>query len=245
MPRLRGRRKWLSGWLIEAGLNVLAHVLGKPYVQIFAEFREASIGIGPAPTEGINRGWTGDVKYHLGAQGTMREGDEVRMMLTLAPNPSHLEYIDPAIDGMARASQERRDAPGWPRQDTAKALPILIHGDAAFPGEGVAAETLNLSRLAGYQTGGTVHVIANNQLGFTTSIAAARSTLYASDLAKGFEIPIIHVNADDVAALYCRGSIGARLSHALPKGCAYRPGGLPPLGTQRRRRTQLYPALDV
>ncbi|HZS92260.1 MAG TPA: 2-oxoglutarate dehydrogenase E1 component [Chloroflexota bacterium] len=191
-------------------LNVLAHVLEKPYEQLFAEFREAAIGMGPAPTEGINRGWSGDVKYHLGAVGELRDGGEVRVKLTLASNPSHLEYVDPVIEGMARAAQDVRTEPGRPRQEIGRALPILIHGDAAFPGEGVVAETLNLSRLAGYCTGGTIHIIVNNQLGFTTSPADSRSTLYASDLAKGFEIPVIHVNGDDPLACLS----AARLAYA-------------------------------
>jgi len=130
--------------------------------------------------------------------------------LTLAHNPSHLEFVNPVVEGFARAAQERRDERGAPPQNVAKALCITIHGDAAFPGEGVVAETLNLSRLPGYQTGGTIHIIANNQIGFTTSSDQSRSTLYASDLAKGFEIPIIHVNADDPEACLS----AAALAHA-------------------------------
>lgn len=205
-----GTLEVVMGMAHRGRLNVLAHVLGKPYEQLFAEFREASIGMGPAPTEGINRGWTGDVKYHLGAVGAMTESGEVRVMLSLASNPSHLEYVDPVIEGMTRASQERRNAPGPPRQDVDRALPVLIHGDAAFPGEGVMAETLNLSGLPGYHTGGTVHIIMNNQLGFTTGSCDARSTLYASDLAKGFEIPVVHVNADDQESCLA----AARMAHA-------------------------------
>ena len=118
----------------------------------------------------------------------------------MAPNPSHLEFVDPVVQGMARAADEDRRRPGRPRQDEAASLCVLIHGDASFPGQGVVAETLNLSRLAGYRTGGTLHLIANNQLGFTTEPRDGRSTLYASDLAKGFEMPIVHVNADDPIA---------------------------------------------
>jgi 2-oxoglutarate dehydrogenase E1 component len=118
----------------------------------------------------------------------------------MANNPSHLEFVNPVVEGFTRAAQDKRDAPGAPVQNPDAAWAIVIHGDAAFPGEGVVAETLNLSRLAGYQTGGTIHLIANNQVGFTTEPNEARSTLYAADLAKGFEIPILHVNADDPAA---------------------------------------------
>ncbi len=200
-----GAREVVIGMAHRGRLNVLAHVLGKPYERLFAEFREAAIGEGPAPTEGINRGWTGDVKYHLGATGKMRQ-----VALTMASNPSHLEFVDPVIEGMARAVQDRRDGPGAPSQDIGAALPILIHGDAAFPGEGVVAETLNLSQLAGYRTGGTLHIIANNGVGFTTMPGDGRSTLYASDLARGFEIPIVHVNADDPIACLS----AARLAHA-------------------------------
>src|SRR6185369_6792994 len=118
----------------------------------------------------------------------------------LAPNPSHLEWVNPVVEGITRACDERRDAPGPAVQDELSSLALLIHGDASFPGQGVVAETLNLSRLPGYRTGGTLHIIANNQLGFTTDPREGRSTLYASDLAKGFEIPIVHVNADDPIA---------------------------------------------
>ena len=115
----------------------------------------------------------------------------------LAPNPSHLEFVNPVVEGMARASQDHASQPGPPPQDRNRALAILLHGDAAFPGQGIVAETLNFSGLPGYSTGGTIHIIVNNQVGFTTDIRDSRSTLYAGDLAKGFEIPVVHVNADD------------------------------------------------
>jgi 2-oxoglutarate dehydrogenase E1 component len=201
-----GAREVLIGMAHRGRLNVLAHVLGKPYAKIFSEFHTAP-DKAMVPSEGsagINYGWTGDVKYHLGARRTLREpvreSDLAQVALTLAHNPSHLEFVNPVVEGFTRAAQERRDERGAPRQNVDKALCVTIHGDAAFPGEGVVAETLNLSRLPGYQTGGTVHIIANNQIGFTTSAEQGRSTLYASDLAKGFEIPIIHVNADDPEA---------------------------------------------
>ncbi len=118
----------------------------------------------------------------------------------MAPNPSHLEFVNPVVEGMARAAGTHVEHRGAPKFNHTVTLPILIHGDAAFPGQGIVAETLNLSRIPGYRTGGTIHLIANNQLGFTTLPEAGRSTLYASDIAKGFEIPVVHVNADDPEA---------------------------------------------
>ena len=118
----------------------------------------------------------------------------------MTPNPSHLEFVNPVVEGMARAAADDRRRSGVSSQDDKAALAVLIHGDASFPGQGVVAETLNLARLRGYRTGGTLHLIANNQLGFTTDPPEDRSTLYASDLAKGFEMPIVHVNADDPIA---------------------------------------------
>lgn len=190
-------REVLIGMAHRGRLNVLAHVLGKPYTTILSEFAHAKHEAGVPLTDTFGFGWTGDVKYHLGAEHVLGERASVELKVILAPNPSHLEFVDPVIEGMARASQEMRDIPGQPQQDADRALPILIHGDAAFPGEGIVAETLNLWRLRGYWVGGTVHTILNNQLGFTTEPEDTRSTHFASDLAKGFEIPIIHVNADD------------------------------------------------
>ncbi|HZQ06475.1 MAG TPA: 2-oxoglutarate dehydrogenase E1 component, partial [Anaerolineae bacterium] len=173
----------------------------KPLRQILAEFQDPAHSKDHAAREVL--GWTGDVKYHLGARqdaAGIGNGQGPGVTIVLPPNPSHLEAINPVVEGMARAEGTQVDAPGAPRFDPTISLPLLIHGDAAFPGEGIVAETLNLSRLPGYQTGGTIHIIANNQLGYTTPPAAGRSTLYASDLAKGFEIPIVHVNADDPEA---------------------------------------------
>ncbi|MFN8511853.1 MAG: 2-oxoglutarate dehydrogenase E1 component [Chloroflexia bacterium] len=212
LAAVAGTREVLVGMAHRGRLNVLAHVLGKPYGKIFAEFHH-SPNRELVPSEGssgINYGWTGDVKYHLGARKTVRESELVPVTLTLAHNPSHLEFVNPVINGFTRAAQERRDAPGTPRLDIDCALSVAIHGDAAFPGEGVVAETLNLSNLPGYQVGGTIHIIVNNQIGFTTGVQDARSTMYASDLAKGFEIPIVHVNADDPEA--CLAAV--RLAHA-------------------------------
>ena len=180
-------------------LNVLAHVLGKPYALILAEF-EGALRRGADVAEGSLGGWTGDVKYHLGGRRAYGEEDAVSILVTMPPNPSHLEFINPVVEGMARASDDVRDRPGEPAFFANAALPIIIHGDAAFSGQGIVAETINLSALAGYGTGGTIHIIANNQLGFTAEPREVRSTLHASDLAKGFEIPIVHVNADDPIA---------------------------------------------
>ncbi|MBF6590066.1 MAG: 2-oxoglutarate dehydrogenase E1 component [Ktedonobacterales bacterium] len=199
---LAGTREVVIGMAHRGRLTVLAHILGKPYAAIFSEFHAAP-NKELVPSEGsmgINYGWTGDVKYHLGARTIAQEEGAIQVQLTLSHNPSHLEFVNPVIAGITRAAQERRDAPGAPSQHVDAALAVAIHGDAAFPGEGVVAETLNLSRLPGYAIGGTIHLIVNNQIGFTTEAPDARSTLYASDLAKGFEIPIVHVNADDPEA---------------------------------------------
>ncbi len=190
-----GTREVVLGMAHRGRLNVLAHVLGKPYSAILAEFQRPNFY-----HIGTYMGWAGDVKYHLGARRAYRESGVYEMPLTLVPNPSHLEYVNPVVQGRARAAQEWREHPGLPTRDSKASLPIVIHGDAAFPGQGVVAETLNLSRLPGYHTGGTIHIIINNQIGFTTNAYDSRSTLYASDLAKGFEIPIVHVNADDPIA---------------------------------------------
>ncbi len=181
-------------------LNVLTHVLGKPYATILSEFAHARHEEGSPLTENFGLGWTGDVKYNLGAEQVLGEEADVALKVLLAPNPSHLEFVNPVIEGMARATQEITTVAGVPLQDVDHTLPLLIHGDAAFPGEGVVAETLNLWHLRGYWVGGTIHIIVNNQLGFTTDPEDGRSTHFASDLAKGFEIPIIHVNADDPLA---------------------------------------------
>ncbi|HET6744337.1 MAG TPA: multifunctional oxoglutarate decarboxylase/oxoglutarate dehydrogenase thiamine pyrophosphate-binding subunit/dihydrolipoyllysine-residue succinyltransferase subunit [Candidatus Limnocylindria bacterium] len=176
-------------------LNVLAHIVGVSYEAILAEF-EAGRGGGAAR---LPRGGSDDVKYHLGADGvhTTLSGKEVHV--TVSPNPSHLEAVNPVVEGRARAQQSDRSAT-LVTVDQDRTLPILIHGDAAFAAQGVVAETFNMARLAGYSTGGTIHIIANNQVGFTTGPNEGRSTYYSSDLAKGFDVPIIHVNADDAEA---------------------------------------------
>ena len=166
------------------------------------------------------------------------------MTVTLSPNPSHLEYVNPVIEGRARADQTSRKAREL-AHDPAAVVPVLIHGDAAFPGQGMVAETLNLQALPGYSTGGTIHLIANNQLGFTTDPDESRSTRYASDLAKGFDMPIIHVNADDVEACIAAVAARARLPRDLRPRRADRPDRLPPLRPQRDRRARLHAAADV
>lgn len=188
-------------------LNVLAHVLEKPYEMIFSEFQH-SPEKDLVPSEGsigVTFGWTGDVKYHLGLDRQFSEKTK-KVKITLANNPSHLEVVGPVVAGYSRAAQEDRSEKGYPKQDITKSLAILIHGDAAFPGEGIVPETFNMSRLRGYQVGGTIHIIANNRIGFTTESEDSRSTRYSSDLAKGFDVPIVHVNADDpeacMAAVY-------------------------------------------
>ncbi len=192
-----GSREVIIGMAHRGRLNVLAHVLGKSYTAILSEFGHAKHEEGVPLTDSFGFGLTGDVKYHLGAEHILGEEASVSLKVILSPNPSHLEFVNPVIEGMTRALQTVSDVAGAPLQEVDHALPVLIHGDAAFPGEGVVAETLNLWQLHGYWVGGTIHIIVNNQLGFTTEPEDSRSTQFASDLAKGFEIPIIHVNADD------------------------------------------------
>jgi 2-oxoglutarate dehydrogenase E1 component len=169
-------------------LNVLANIVGKSYGQIFREF-DGDIDTGTAHG-------SGDVKYHLGAEGTFKAPDGSTVAVSLASNPSHLEAVDPVLEGIVRAKQDRinKGELGY------SVLPVLLHGDAAFAGQGVVAETLNLSQLSGYRTGGTVHVVVNNQLGFTTSAASARSSVYCTDVARMVQAPIFHVNGDDPEA---------------------------------------------
>jgi 2-oxoglutarate dehydrogenase E1 component len=175
-------------------LNVIAHVVNMPYEEVMTEF-EAAQYRGNVGDDDV----MGDVKYHHGATGDFKTSKDKMVHVTLAHNPSHLEAVDPVVEGSARALQTDH-AHGVPTHDTKRAVPILIHGDAAFTGQGIVSEVLNLQSLPGYETGGTIHLIANNQIGFTTDPADARSTRYASDLAKGFDVPIVHVNADDVDA---------------------------------------------
>ncbi len=168
-------------------LNVLANIVGKSYREIFAEFEG---NVDPESVQG-----SGDVKYHKGASGKFHSRDGRELAITLASNPSHLEAVDPVVEGMARARQDGHQDLG-----TFPVLPVLIHGDAAFSGQGVVAETLELSQLRGYRTGGTIHLVINNQLGFTTPVESARSSLYCTDVAKTVQAPIFHVNGDDPEA---------------------------------------------
>jgi 2-oxoglutarate decarboxylase len=191
-----GSREVVIGMAHRGRLNVLAHNLGRPYESIFAEF-EGSSTLEPITT--IPQGGTGDVKYHHGAQGSYQLQDGQSIIVRLESNPSHLEFVAPVVSGATRAAQTTRQGP-HAHQDTNAAIPVIFHGDAAFPGQGIVAETLNLQALDGYTVGGTIHIIQNNQVGFTTDPEDSRSTTWASDLAKGFDVPIIHVNADDVAA---------------------------------------------
>jgi 2-oxoglutarate decarboxylase len=191
-----GARDVVIGMAHRGRLNVLAHTIGRPYETIFAEFEGGrQVEAGQLTPDG----GTGDVKYHHGAEGAYVTSGGKAITVSLSPNPSHLEYVSPVVDGRARAKQTQRRGREAHHDPTA-ALPVAIHGDAAFAGQGVVAETLNLGALKGYRTGGTLHLITNNQVGFTTDMEDARSTRYASDLAKGFDIPIIHVNADDAEA---------------------------------------------
>jgi 2-oxoglutarate dehydrogenase E1 component len=187
-----GARAAVIGMAHRGRLNVLTNVMGKPYRALLEEFE----GHHPATNAESD---TGDVKYHMGYAGSREIAGVGTVSVELVPNPSHLEVVDPVVAGVARARQ--RVAGGAPyTRDAAAVLPILVHGDSSFPGEGVVSETLNMSLLAGYTVGGTLHIIANNQIGFTTDPTDARSTHYASDLAKGFDIPILHVNGDDAEA---------------------------------------------
>jgi 2-oxoglutarate dehydrogenase E1 component len=192
----RGGREVVIGMAHRGRLNVLAHNLGRPYDTIFAEFEGAST-LEAVTT--LPQGGTGDVKYHHGAEGSYQLPDGESIKVVLESNPSHLEYVDPVATGAARAAQTIRQGPHAHRDPDA-AMPIILHGDAAFPAQGVVAETFNLQALEGYAVGGTIHLIQNNQVGFTTFPHEGRSTRWASDLAKGFDVPIIHVNADDVPA---------------------------------------------
>ncbi|WP_407648363.1 multifunctional oxoglutarate decarboxylase/oxoglutarate dehydrogenase thiamine pyrophosphate-binding subunit/dihydrolipoyllysine-residue succinyltransferase subunit [Actinomyces weissii] len=165
-------------------LNVLTNIAGKSYGQVFDEFDGNAVTVGHG---------TGDVKYHLGTEGVFTGTDGVSTRVSLAANPSHLETVDGVVEGIVRAKQDRIGL----GEKGYTVMPVLVHGDAAFAGQGVVYETLNMSQLPAYRTGGTVHVVVNNQIGFTTGAASARSTTYATDLAKGLQVPIFHVNADD------------------------------------------------
>jgi 2-oxoglutarate dehydrogenase E1 component len=168
-------------------LTVLANIVGKPLRQVFSEFEGNT---DPASTQG-----SGDVKYHMGASGVRRSSSGKEIVVSVAPNPSHLEAVDPVVEGIVRPKQDRLGD-----TERGRVIPLLVHGDAAFAGQGVVAETLNLSQLDGYSTGGTIHLIINNQIGFTTLPDEARSTPYSTDVARMVQAPIFHVNGDDPEA---------------------------------------------
>lgn len=196
-----GAQEVVIGMAHRGRLNTLVHLMDKPYAKLFNEFDGKHDHHDNA---------TGDVKYHLGAATERTCANGRRVRLSLVPNPSHLEVVNPVLTGVARA---RRDAIGGGDE---LVLPVVIHGDAAFPGEGVVAETFNMSRLLGYRVGGSLHIISNNQVGFTTNPSDSRSTYYASDLAKGFEVPIVHVNADDPES--CLGAIRLAIAYRAKFG---------------------------
>ena len=174
----------LLGMAHRGRLNVLVNTVGKPLDEIFTEFEDQSV---------YSSLGSGDVKYHLGFESTYISPTGHELTLRLAPNPSHLEFVDPVVEGMCRALQDSRYT-----RDRNSAIPVLLHGDAAFIGQGVVPETLNLSRVNGYRTGGTIHVVINNQLGFTTTPDESRSSIYCTDMAKGVQAPVLHVNCEDV-----------------------------------------------
>jgi len=194
-----GAEEVVFGMAHRGRLSVLAHNLGRPVESILAEFEGSKRIDAVKAVAAIPHGGTGDVKYHYGHRGVHETSDGEKISVRLYPNPSHLEFVDPVVTGGARFLQSDFDGAEL-HHDPKRAVPVLLHGDAAFPAQGVVAETLNLQALPGYTTGGTIHVIQNNQVGFTTDPSEARSTPYAADMAKGFNVPIVHVNADDVEA---------------------------------------------
>jgi 2-oxoglutarate dehydrogenase E1 component len=197
-----GGRELVIGMAHRGRLNVLANILGKPYKEIFTEFDPHHL---PNSMAG-----DGDVKYHLGFSDDRLTAAGHPIHLTLTPNPSHLEAVDPVVEGRVRAKQ--RD---WNDETRSKVLPLLIHGDAAFAGQGVIAECLNLSQLQGYKTGGTIHVIVNNQIGFTTRPADSRSSRYCTDVAKMIEVPIFHVNSEDPEAVLFIAGLAVKFRQAF------------------------------
>jgi 2-oxoglutarate decarboxylase len=194
-----GAEEVVFGMAHRGRLSVLAHNLGRPVESILAEFEGSKRIDAVKALAGIPHGGTGDVKYHYGHRGVYETAEGEKISVRLYPNPSHLEFVDPVVTGGARFLQSDFEGPEL-THDPKRAVPVLLHGDAAFPAQGVVAETLNLQALKGYSTGGSIHVIQNNQVGFTTDPEEARSTPYAADMAKGFNVPIVHVNADDVEA---------------------------------------------
>jgi multifunctional 2-oxoglutarate metabolism enzyme len=201
-----GLHEAVIGMAHRGRLNVLANIIGKSYAQIFSEFEGY---VDPGSTHG-----SGDVKYHLGADGRYTAADGTTTLpVSLVANPSHLEAVNPVLEGVVRAKQDVLDmgTPGY------TVLPVLIHGDAAFAGQGVVAETLELSQLRGYRTGGTVHIVVNNQVGFTTDPESSRSSVYATDVARTIQAPIFHVNGDDPEAVVRVGRLAFAYREAFAK----------------------------
>jgi multifunctional 2-oxoglutarate metabolism enzyme len=194
-----GAEEVVFGMAHRGRLSVLAHNLGRSVESILAEFEGAKQIDAVKAVAAIPHGGTGDVKYHYGHQGIYETSEGEKIAVRLYPNPSHLEFVNPVVEGATRFIQSDFEGAEI-KHEPRRAVPVLLHGDASFPGQGVVAETLNLRALKGYTTGGTIHVIQNNQVGFTTDPEEARSTPYAADMAKGFNVPIVHVNADDVEA---------------------------------------------
>ena len=199
MAHTEGATEVVIGMAHRGRLSVLAHNLGRSPAALLAEFEGAKAIEAVKAVAAIPSGGTGDVKYHYGHNGAYTARDGAEISVRLYPNPSHLEFVDPVVTGAARAAQTKHSE-ATIEHDPSVAVPVLLHGDAAFPAQGVVAETLNLQSLAGYATGGTIHIIQDNQIGFTTEPQEGRSTPYASDMAKGFNVPIVHVNADDPEA---------------------------------------------
>ena len=229
-----GVKEIVIGMAHRGRLNVLAQVMGKPHRAIFHEFKGGSST--PDDVEG-----SGDVKYHLGASSD-REFDGNKVHLSLTANPSHLEIVNPVVLGKVRAKQDQH---GATREDRTMVMPLLIHGDAAFAGQGVIAECFGLSGLRGHRTGGSVHFIVNNQIGFTTYPRYSRSSPYPSDVAKMIEAPIFHVNGDDPEAVVYRRQGRDRVPAEIPEAGRDRHVLLPPLRPQRGRRAGVHPAVDV
>lgn len=210
----QGAKEAVIGMAHRGRLNVLTHIIGVPYETLLAEFeggKQVEETLAP-------KGGTGDVKYHHGSSGLFDTTGGRTITVTLMPNPSHLEAVDPVVVGHARATQTDRSG-RVATHDTQSVLPILIHGDAAFAAQGVVAETFNLSRLDGYSTGGTLHIIANNQIGFTTDPEHARSTDNSSSLALGYDVPVIHVNADDPEACLSAVNLALMYRQKFKVGC--------------------------
>ena len=230
-----GMAEAIMGMAHRGRLNVLVNIVGKTHAQLFDEFEGGTIS---EMTQG-----SGDVKYHLGQTGMFVSRNGNKLPIELAANPSHLEAVNPVVLGMARARMDAID----PEEGLGPypVLPLLLHGDAAFAGQGVVAETLNLSQIRGYRVGGTVHVIINNQVGFTSTPDVARSSEYSTDVAKMIQAPIFHVNGDDPEACVRVARLAFDYRQRFNKGRGDRHDRLPPSRSQRGRRSELHPARDV